>query len=367
MGKSKRNQTFQYLEALAILMVIDDHAGTRIGILSSIFPYNSFYMPMFIFVSGYFYKKASVWQNIKHKIYHLMIPYIIWAVAGDMIAYVLMRLGIVYWYREIDLGSIWSLISTDTLSSVNGASWFVVMLVWVSIGYNIIRQLIRDEKNMLTDYVLLSVLVIAGFVSLKLCMSGYYWNAFLLPLLRSAFYIQFYHMGVMFRKYWEPYVNKSNTLRVCSACVSINVWLICCYGDFINFYSTAYMASFYSWWLPLITSITGILFWYKVMYFVSNKIGATSIINFIAENTFTIMEAHLFFLNVPNFYIYFKILHGSELFTDFDINAFQESAWFRSSPDARLIGYFCGLLGSLLLAMIIQKGKATIHCRRLSA
>ena len=49
----RTNQIFQYLKAIAILMVIDDHMSTRIGILSSIFPYNSFYMPMLVFISGY--------------------------------------------------------------------------------------------------------------------------------------------------------------------------------------------------------------------------------------------------------------------------------------------------------------------------
>lgn len=367
MGKSKRNQTFQYLEALAILMVIDDHMSTRIGILSSVFPYNSFYMPMFVFISGYFYKKTPILQNIKHKIRHLMIPYIIWALVGNAISYVLMRLDIVYWYREITPASIWCLISSDTLSSINGASWFVIMLIWVSVGYNMIQQLIRVEKNRIVDYGLLAVTVIAGFISLKLCMSGYNQNIFLLPILRSVFYIQFYHMGTMFRKYWESFVNKSNALYVCCACVLINVYLICNYGDAINFYSTAAMGLFQSWWLPLITSITGTIFWYKVMYFVSNKIGPVRIIDFIAENTFVIMEVHLFFLNIPNFYVYFSILHGSTLYPDFDVAFFQGTAWLRYSPNTRLIGYFCGLFGSLLVALIIQKVKAKIHRRQISA
>ena len=31
-------------------MVIDDHVGSRVGILSSIFPYDSFFMPMLVFI-----------------------------------------------------------------------------------------------------------------------------------------------------------------------------------------------------------------------------------------------------------------------------------------------------------------------------
>ena len=42
---------------LAIIMVIDDHMSSRIGFLSSIFPYNSFYMPLFVFISG------SMWEG----------------------------------------------------------------------------------------------------------------------------------------------------------------------------------------------------------------------------------------------------------------------------------------------------------------
>lgn len=81
----KRNQIFQYLEAIGILMVIDDHTGTTVGFLSGVFPYNSFYMPMFVFISGYFYREQAVWQNVRHKARHLLLPYLIWG--GDRGAY----------------------------------------------------------------------------------------------------------------------------------------------------------------------------------------------------------------------------------------------------------------------------------------
>ena len=49
-------------------MVIDDHMSSHIGILSSVFPYNSFYMPLFVMISGYFYKKQPIIENLKKKI-----------------------------------------------------------------------------------------------------------------------------------------------------------------------------------------------------------------------------------------------------------------------------------------------------------
>ena len=61
MNKVKeRNQIFNYLYAMAIIMVIDDHIGSRIGIMSSIFPYNSFYMPLFVLYQDISIKKEGL-------------------------------------------------------------------------------------------------------------------------------------------------------------------------------------------------------------------------------------------------------------------------------------------------------------------
>lgn len=357
----KRNQTFQYLEALAILMVIDDHMSTRIGIFSSVFPYNSFYMPLFVFISGYFYKEQKIFPNIKHKVKHLLIPYLIWAVVGEIIAYILMRLGIVNWYvSPFSKKSIFQLFFIDSLSSITGASWFVIMLFWVSIGYNILKKIFKLNKKE-ADYLFLAAIVLIGILDIKLCISGYNQRLSFLFVLRSIWYLQFYHIGRMFRLYWEKHVKKWRLLHVCSVCVAINVVLLCIKGDAINFYSTSNMGSFSSCWLPLLTSMTGFLFYYKLMQFISSKVNSVKIINFIAENTFTIMECHLMFVNIPNFYAYYQFVHGNKIFSNFPANTFVTGAWLRYSPNTRLIGFFCGLLGSLIIAYLIN----IIKCKNL--
>lgn len=137
-------------------------------------------------------------------------------------------------------------------------------------------------------------------------------------------------------------------------------------GDRIDFYSTGGMGHFNSWWMPLITSITGTLFWYKVMQLVASKIGQEPIIDFIAENTFTIMECHLVFLNIPNFYAYYQFLHGNPAYADFPMKIFIHGAWLRYSPNTRLLGWFCGLLGSLIVAYLLRRLKVFIHVRATS-
>ncbi len=354
----QRNQTFQYLEAMAILMVIDDHMSTRIGILSSIFPYNSFYMPLFVFISGYFYREQDIMPNIKHKIKHLMIPYILWSFAGDFIAFILLKAGIVKWYKNpFSIKSIISLLIYEPFSSATGAAWFVVMLFWVSVIYNILHHLL-NLHSLKADYSFLIISILSGFVTLKLCMAGYNEKSIvILVALRAIWYMQFYHMGTMFRKYWEEYVKKADMLICCSVCVAVNVIFICIIGD-IEFIATGGMGNFNSFWIPILTSVTGSMFWYKVMQLLSTKIGAVKIIDFLAENTFTIMCSHLLFVNIPNFYAYFQYQKGNPDYVDFPEAAFISSAWLRYNPNSRLIGFFCGLLGSLSVAFLINKIKS---------
>ena len=360
--KNKRNQTFQYLEALIILMVIDDHVSTRIGILSSVFPYNSFYMPFLVFISGYFYNKKSIGDYLVHKGKRLLIPYLLWNIVGNGIAYILMRRGIVNWYCGINLKSLMYCFVSGPLSSVNGPSWFVIMLFYVSVLYNVIRNILKKEKLSI-DIGLLMGCALIGCASLILCMRGYNRGLYL-PILRGAFYLQFYHLGYFFRRYLEGYLRRLDKMKVCFLCIGFNLILICLYGDKINFYSTSTMGSFNFWYLPLITSVIGMTFWYEIMSYLSEKIGQSRYIDFIAENTFTIMETHLLFANIPNFYVLFRIKNGSSNFPDFDIQKFVGSAWFRYNGNARLVGFFCGVGGSLLTVYLMKLVKVRfIHMR----
>ena len=352
-----RNQIFNYLYVLAIIMVIDDHTSTRIGFLSSIFPYNSFYMPLFVFISGYFYKKRGIIENTKHKIKKLLIPYLIWNFVAIIIAFLLDHIFGIDWLKKCTVKKF--LITNfmkGSITSLNGAAWFVIMLFWVSVIYNVIHCKLKD--NRIIDFVATIVYIILGFVSLYLCVNGYAMKSDCwLFILKVSFYIQFFHLGTIFKKYIEKPLLRCNKMLVCGICIAINVILICLYGNKINFYSTSNMNSFNFWYLPLITSITGIVFYYEVMEFLSRKIGQNKVINFISRNTFVIMQVHLLFLNIPNFYVYLKIKNGSNLYSDFNMTQFINGAWVRYSSNTRLIGFFLGVIGSLLVAYIIEKIK----------
>lgn len=172
MKLKKRNFTFDLLYVLAIIMVVDDHTKAQLGILKAIFPYDSFFMPLFVFISGYFYKKQNVIKNIKHKTEKIFIPYMIWNVIMLGITIIIDRILKTNWAIGINKVKVLNSIFLGPLVTTNGPSWFVIMLFWVSILYNLIRNVIKPNK--INDCILTIISIIAGLISVYLCVKG--WN-----------------------------------------------------------------------------------------------------------------------------------------------------------------------------------------------
>lgn len=196
----KRNFTFDLLYALAIIMVVDDHTGNQIGILSKIFPYDSFFMPLFVFISGYFFKKVKISENVKHKIKKLLIPAIIWNIVIAGIALLIDNIFKTHWSYDLTIKKFIISLLNDTLTLLNGPAWFVIMLFWISIGYNACRNIFKLKKN--NDIILTLIFILIGFISVYLCCKGYYRRGWkIVTILKFTFYIQFYYLGYMFKLY----------------------------------------------------------------------------------------------------------------------------------------------------------------------
>lgn len=298
----KSNKAFMILSALGILGVVNAHFGQPVGFLTGIFPYDSYMMPMFTFISGYFFKEShcSSWKQITAygwgKVRKLLLPYLGWVVFYEVLSGVLFHAGV--WnipalsLREV----IYGIVTSGITSAFSSPAWFAPLLFVLCIGYCIIRLLFRRVWN---EHAALLLLVAVGCAGIALARSDF--NVPLhLMILKVLFFLQFFHIGFYFRKYLENSFDRCNGILVCIASVLINLALIAHYGNAIKFPICSVMGGFSSGNLPLplITSITGIAFWLKISKALVPLLGQNKLINYISDNTFFIMTHHIGFKHV---------------------------------------------------------------------
>ena len=72
------NMQFALLSALGMFFVVDGHLNNSYLDIGGLFPYYSFHMPLFAFISGYFYRPGSeerIGEYARKKILRLLGPY----------------------------------------------------------------------------------------------------------------------------------------------------------------------------------------------------------------------------------------------------------------------------------------------------
>lgn len=353
--KNKSNKAFMILSALGILFVVDCHTGNGIGLFTAVFPYDSFFMPMFMFVSGYFFKEKHIetflgtLTYIKNKFVKLMIPYLLWAIFYGVIVLTAKKYNIVFW-SDLTFAKLFkSVLTGGTTFNVNGAAWFVPVLFCVITAYAVLRKIFGKIWN---DFAAFIILAFVGATAIYLSKQEGFINNHNLLILKTAFFIQFYQFGIFFKKYIEKHFDKINGLTVCISAIIINVLLLAIYGN-ITFIKCASMSGFVTdnYFLPLITSVTGIFFWLKISKLLEPVLGNNKVINYISDNTFFIMIHHLFFANVFSAVLYCGKRFGISLLADFSTTQFRYNPWYIYAPTPWIkVAYFLFSITVTLIA-----------------
>ena len=96
MREYKENKELRILSAIGIILVAAGHLGYNLFDIGGLFPYYSFHVFIFLFVSGYFYKEESKDHIISYllgKCLTLLLPYFIWNLIYGILATLLHRVG----------------------------------------------------------------------------------------------------------------------------------------------------------------------------------------------------------------------------------------------------------------------------------
>lgn len=357
-GGHKSNKAFMLLSAFGILFVIDAHVWDGISFLSQIFPYDSFFMPMFIFISGYFFKLScsesfgTAFKFTCRKFKGLMLPYFFWIAFYGVFTLLLRKAGIISFGSMTFKVLIASIFTSGSTFGFNSPAWFIPALFSVCVVYCMIRTLFSRIWN---DAAATVVFIVIGAVAV--CLSNTEFNNdYTLLMLKTAFFIQFYQLGISFKKYAEVIFDKMSLFLVCISAVLLNLTLLAVYGGNIRFPNCAFMSGFKTGnpILPLITSITGILFWLKISKALAPVFAKSRIMNFISDNTFFIMTNHLLFKTVFSGLLLvgkkcglacFSEVNGAQIMAD-PWYVFSDYSWVKAA-------YFIFTLVSVLAACFI--------------
>ena len=355
--KEKSNKQFMLLSALGIFFVVDMHAGSPFGIFNSIFNYESFFMQMFVFISGYFFREKNLQTPLKYiwkNTVKLIIPFfLINAVYVCLIMLSKLYNPQITWdYRFSILNE-----GRDTVFTL--PAWFVPMLYFVIVTYTLLRLIFRKWNSIIA----FAVMAVMGMVSVYFSRSNYN-DQYTVLILKIVFFIQFYELGVLYRSKLENYFKKASKLKMMLFCTVANIVMIAVTGNKIPCHYLYKMKGFMTdiYIMPLFTAVTGICFWLCITEWLAPALGNVGIINYISNHTFAIMFHHIGFFTVLA-YILSKIPFAKA----FDYKQFYANAgWYKypAFEGVKFLYVIFAFAGCLLLCFIWDKIKKGVQRKK---
>ena len=328
--REKSNKKMMILSFIGIILVVLGHTKNGISLFSDIFPYYSFHMTLFIFISWYFYKEINeckLKDYILSKIKKLLIPYFVWNIIYGLILLTFKHFDLVEFGDRFNLYSLFVRPWVDGHQfHLNIAAWFILSLFIVNVLYILFRILMKKLK-IWNDYIFLIIFLIVSIISIKYSKDSI---NYMLPLLRTGFFIFFYQFGVVYKKL-EGKLKINNIIKLL---IIIIIQLITIKLDSSLSYLVVFM-DFGSKYLftPIVASITGILFWTIISEMLTPSLKDNKIVNYISSHTKEIMFHHIFWIVIINTVI--KLISNPLKLSGFNNELFRTTVYYCYTPGVK--------------------------------
>lgn len=355
--ENKTNKKFMILSFLGIIMVVSGHTlnGDPIRLFNNFFPINSFFMPMFIFISGYFFKDENLDNPKKFfikKFKNLLVYYFSWNIFYGIIMKFLFMIGLSSNNVTLNLKTLFISPFVDGQQfSLNAPAWFIPTLFTVEMLYWVIR---KYSKKKIQNFFELIIFIILNIISVIIAENGNY-NLSFLPILKVMFFMIFYILGHYYKIYYEKIDEKLYTPYILCLLIIINLFVINIYSN-INFSGLYSLSGFGSvaCFVPLITGITGIYFFLKISQVLTNSLGESKIVNLISNHTKDICMHHIFSMYFFSIIIYLiNLIFPLPLYdsTSF-INGTGWYFYYFNNSTFSFIYFLIGIFGSIGISKI---------------
>lgn len=303
----KKNLTFTVLSAIGIILILLGHLDLNVLSFGGLFPYYSYHVMIFVFISGYFYKpedEDDIFGFILRKAKRLLLPYFIWNIIYGMIAIPMRSSGFIF-AGEFDLYNLFvAPFMGGHQFGLNAAAWFVPALFLLQMcdmaarkiasvpvkiigkrtdkasSYETLLKDGDDQKNEKHDttviygtaaeWIFMMMYLATGVAAVWLSQRGSVYDAYRLPA-RLMLMAPAFQFGRLYKTRLEKY-DITPWFLYFPLIFGMNLWLTYVHGGLA--YSTVWVTGFAGTALtPFITSLTGIALWLRVSRIVAMLIG----------------------------------------------------------------------------------------------
>lgn len=356
------NRTFGLLSALAILMIVAGHAGYDILTVGGLFPYYSFHVPLFLFISGYFYRKEEEEKPllyVKKKAKRLLLPYFIWNLVYGVVSLALRTFG---GFSMGDGISLKSLFLDPFLHGYqfiyNFAAWFVPALFLIEM-MNLCMQMILGKLRLDREWLILSGSLAVGVAVVQLSIGGHVWGLYKTAG-RILFLYPCFQMGRFYKEKLEAH-DRIGNLPYFAVVIGIQVLLhLCCNG---LAYSSVWCTGFANGpVIPYVTVMSGVAFWLRTAKILAPLCGGDRRCGFflyLGRNTYAVMMHHIMAFMLVKMILAGIAAHTGYL-ADFDFTEFYGNIdyyYLVKGSEAFKMVY---LAAGVALPLLLQRGIASL-------
>ena len=353
----KVDYRFKLLYAIGMIMVVAGHCnGGGISLISDWFPYGGLHLALFVFCSGYFYKKENedtVVRYIIKKVRTLVVPLYIYTIVYGLLVEVSRIKGFGMGADMTFVNIVIAPITNGHQFIYNMGGWFIAPLFMVETYNVIIRKILKLIKNNMSEWIFFVLAIILGIFGNQLACMGYLSNWWLV-LVRMLYFVPFYELGILYKNKLEFYDRKIPSFPYISIIFLIKLIIIYYYGHMLS-YTPSWCNNFTEGpVMPIVIGYIGIALWMRIANILNPVIGRSIWVNLIADNTYSIMmNQFLGFMIVKTIYAFISRCYRG--FNDFDWISYKNNIWWYYIPKGIGHTMIIYLVAGIAIPIIIQK------------
>lgn len=371
---NKIDYRFKFLYLIGIVSIIISHCGPGgIDLLYNWFPFNSFFLALFAFTSGYFFRESKTehtMQYIVYKFKKLIVPLYLYNLFYGFLVAFLRQFG-------FTIGGDFTLynlfiepLKTGHQFGYNLPCWFVVPLFLIEVFYIVFYKLLKMLPVKINDYVLFIFELVLGLIGICLAKCGYYAN-WGLVLTRFLYFVPFYGLGILYKSRLEKWDKVPNILYF-SFIFIVQLFIITIYGAPVS-YSIVWCDNFtHNIFMPFIIGIIGIAFWFRIGRILTPALKGSKCLKVITDNSYSIMANQILgFMAVKTVFALLAVF--TPLCSDFNMAEFKTNIWYFYLPRGifqwGILYVVSGIVIPIIIQICINKIKLIIlkYCKSLES